>query len=266
MPQVAAPPGGLPRAVAKRGLERLLWTRVAVQGRWRRWRGVVPARPRPVPPTEVLRTGADWVAAVEECRRLRLPLHPDRPKNWDSLGAVATILASCGPDAAVLDAGAARYSPVLPWLRLYGLTDLVGVNLEFGAETRHGPVRFRHGDITATDLADASLDAVTCLSVIEHGVPVPAFLAEAARLLRPGGLLVVSTDYDQQPPDTRGLTAYGVPVHVFSPAEIRDLVGVAAGCGLRLRGELRLDHPERPLHWARTGLDFTYVRLTFERE
>ena len=39
--------------------------------------------------------------------------------------------------ARVMDAGSARYSPVLPWLRLYGLGSapgsLLGINLEFGA-------------------------------------------------------------------------------------------------------------------------------------
>ena len=58
------------------------------------------------------------------------------------------------------------------------------------------------------------------MSVIEHGVPLEPFLAETARILPPGGLLVVSTDYDQDPPDTAGHTAYGQPVHIFSPAEI----------------------------------------------
>jgi SAM-dependent methyltransferase len=262
----AAAPGGLPRAIAKLGLEQLLWTRVQVQRRWEHRRpGARPAPPA-VPPTEVLQTRADWERAVAECRRLRLPLHPDRPKNWDALGAVSTVLASVGPNGAVLDAGSARYSSILPWLYLYGLTRLVGNNLEFRGERRHGPVRFRHGDITATDFADAEFDAVTCMSVIEHGVPIEPFLKESARILRPGGILVVSTDYDQDPPDTSGMTAYGVPVHIFSPAEIRDLVDLAAGCGLRLRGDLQLAHPERPQHWDRTGLDYTFLRLTFDRD
>jgi SAM-dependent methyltransferase len=264
---VAAPPGGRTLAAAKRVAELALWGRVAVQRRIEeRLRHGAP-RPRParVPPTDVLRDRASWEAAVAECRRLRLPLHHDRPKNWDALGAVATVLDLAGDRARVLDAGSARYSPVLPWLRLYGLPDLVGTNLEFGAPVRRDGVLFRHGDITATDFADAAFDAVTCMSVIEHGVPVPAFLAEAARILRPGGVLVLSTDYDQDPPDTAGLTMYGQPVRIFSPARIEALVADAAGAGLALVGPLALDHRERPVHWARTGLDYTFIRLTFRR-
>ncbi len=261
----AAPPGGLPLALAKRGVEQLLWTRVRAQTVLQ---GTPKARahPAPVLPTEVLKTRSQWQEAVAECRRLRLPLHHDKPKNWDSLGALSTILGSFGPDAAVVDAGAARYSSILPWLRLYGFSKLTGTNLEFGEEKRHGSVAFRYGDITATDFADGELDVVTCMSVIEHGVPVEAFLKESARILRSGGLLIVSTDYDQDPPDTTGKTAYGVPVQIFSPDDIRELVTTADSCGFRLRGELDFVHPERPLHWKRTGLDFTYIRLAFDRE
>jgi SAM-dependent methyltransferase len=257
------PPGGVPLAIAKRVLEQVLWARVAVQ---RRWEARNP-EPRPAPsgvlPTDVLDGEAAWQQAVAECRRLRLPLHHDKPKNWDALGALSTIVAHCGRDAAVLDAGSARYSSILPWLRLYGADDLIGVNLEFEKDVRHDGVLFTYGDITATQFPDDRFDAVTCLSVIEHGVPVPGFLAESARILRPGGLLVISTDYDQAPPDTSGHLAYGEPVTIFGPDDVRRLVEVAAGHGLELQGELRLIHGERPVHWKRTGLDFTFIRLSF---
>jgi len=103
------------------------------------------------------------------------------------------------------------------------------------------------------------------MSVIEHGVPLAAFLAETARILRPGGLLIVSTDYDQDPPTTTGLHAYGVPVHIFGPDEIRAFVDDADRHGLRLLGELALEHAERPVYWKRVGLDYTFIRLSFER-
>lgn len=263
----AAPPGGAGLAVAKRAAEYVLWGRIAVQRRVGQLlrRGRPRPLPDPVPPTDVLSRSADWQAAVAQCRRLRLPLHHDRPKNWDALGAVATVLTACGPQARVLDAGSARYSSVLPWLRLYGLSDLVGNNLEFGRDVRRDGVLFRYGDITATDFPAGRFDAITCMSVIEHGVPVDAFLAESARLLRPGGVLVVSTDYDADPPDTSGVVMYGQPVHIFSPDEVRELVARAASHGLDLLGDLTLDHAERPVHWTRTGLDYTFIRLSFRR-
>jgi SAM-dependent methyltransferase len=261
----AAPPGGVPRAVAKRAYEQMLWERVRVQG-WLEGRRAAPRpRPAPRPATDLLSTRAQWQAAVRECRRLGLPRHPGRAKNWDALGALSVVLDSVPATGPVLDAGAARYSPLLPWLWLYGYTRLIGTNLEFTRPTRHGPVRFEYADVTGTDYPDASFDAVTCLSVLEHGVPVEAFLKESARLLRGGGVLVLSTDYDRHPQDTAGAYAYGAPVHIFGPDEIEELVELAAGVGLRLRGPLRLDNAERPVHWRRLGLDFTFLRLTFDR-
>ena len=197
--QVAAPPGGPLLAVAKRGAEHLLWARVALQRRTEGRRGRTRRRPVPatVPPTAVLRRRADWERAVAEGRHLRLPLHRDQPKNWDAIGAVGAVLTLADDGsrrARVMDAGSARYSPVLPWLRLYGLGEepgsLLGIDIEFGDAVHRDGVVFRHGDVTATGLPDASLDAVTCMSVIEHGVPVEAFLRESARVLRPGGRAV----------------------------------------------------------------------------
>jgi SAM-dependent methyltransferase len=265
MSQTAAPPGGKLLLLAKLGAEQMLWARVATQRLIDQRRGRTRPLPKPAPATDVLKTTAEYQSSVRECRELGLPLHHERSKNWDALGAVGTVLHTLGTDIRVLDAGAARYSSVLPWLRLYGVRELFGNNLEFTRVIRHGGVQFEPGDVTSTRYEAGWFDAVTCMSVIEHGVPLEAFLAESARIIRPGGLLVVSTDYDQEPPDTTGKFAYGVQVKIFGPDDIRAFVVAAKKVGLELEGELVLLHPERPVHWQRTGLDYTFIRLTFTR-
>ena len=189
---------GRARAVAKRALEEVIWARVAVNNVRHR----TPPLPTPVKPTDVLATAAQWQASTAEAKKLGLILHHDGPKNWDALGAVSTVLHELGTDIRVLDAGAARYSNVLPSLALYGVRDLVGNNLEFDRTHSHGKVRFEPGDATSMMYRDGWFDAVTCMSVIEHGVPIDEFFAESARVLRSGGLLIVSTDYAQNPPRT----------------------------------------------------------------
>lgn len=262
---VAAPTGRPALVAAKWAAGQVLWGRTRIKRFVQDRRAVTPALPAPVKPTDVLSLRAEWERAIADCRRLGLPLHHDRPKNWDALGAVSVLLHERGRDIRVLDAGAARYSSVLPWLYLYGVERLIGNNLEFTRPHHRGPVRYEPGDITATGYGDASFDAITCMSVIEHGVPLEPFLAETARLLAPGGTLVVSTDYDREPPDTSGHQAYGVPVKIFGPEDIRRLVSLAAGKGLDLLGDLVLEHESRPIHWKRTGLDFTYIRLVFTK-
>lgn len=273
--QVAAPPGGRLLAVAKRGAEHLLWGRVAVQRRLESRTKGDRALPTSVTPTGVLTDAATWRRATDEAKRLRLPLHRDLPKNWDALGAVGAVLELVDDgtrSARIMDAGSARYSPVLPWLRLYGFGaaagSLIGINLEFGDQVTRDGVVFRYGDVTDTGLPSGHLDAITCMSVIEHGVPLEGFLAESARLLRPGGILCVSTDYDQDPPDTTGKVIYGSQVRIFSPQEIRDLVETADRHGLELVGTLddaTLSHTERPVHWSRVDLDYTFILLTFRK-
>jgi arsenite methyltransferase len=59
------------------------------------------------------------------------------------------------------------------------------------------PVKFCAGEATALPCAGNSFDAVTSTQVYEYVENVPAALAEAWRVLRPGGrLLVLDTDWD----------------------------------------------------------------------
>jgi arsenite methyltransferase len=58
------------------------------------------------------------------------------------------------------------------------------------------PVDFRPGEATALPCAERSFDAVTATQVYEYVQDMPAALAEARRVLRPGGrLLVLDTDW-----------------------------------------------------------------------
>lgn len=255
------------KQAAKVAAAGLLWARVAARLGTQRLAGRGAPTGRPVAAgSGVLRSREEWEQATRTMRALRLPTHPDGSKNWDTLAALSSTLAHTTPADRVLDAGAALYSTFLPALRLYGYTDLVGTNLEFGRPVSFGGVRLEHGDIESTGFASGSFGAVVCLSVIEHGVDVRAFVTEAARLVRPGGVVFVSTDYWADGVDTSDKTAYGTPVRIFDRASIEDIIEVAQEVGLEIDGgPIDLSCADRAVHWKRQDLRYTYVAITFRR-
>ena len=217
----------------------------------------------------VLKTRQQVERALREVDRCGLPRHNDDAKNWDALAALHTILSSTGPDARVLEVGAPLYSVMLPWLYQYGYRDLTGIDVVYSDPIRRGPIRYEFGDITRrTRFADASFDVICAMSVIEHGVDLTRYFSEAARLLTRGGLLITSTDCWKDPVDTRGQTAYGQPIKVFTPREIVAMLETAREYGLRLGPgrDLDLVCEEPAVTWARFGLEFTFACFTLVRE
>jgi SAM-dependent methyltransferase len=204
-------------------------------------------------------------AAIAEVTRCGLPPHNDRPKNWDLLVALGAILEHTSPADPVLEMGAPRYSRLLPWLALYEYRALDGIDLVFEAELQDGPIHYRPMDLTATTFPDRSFAAIACLSVVEHGVDIERYLAEAGRLLRPGGILVTSTDFWCEPVDVAGLEAYGGAVRIFGPEDLAGWVAIADRHGLEPLRPLDLRCGERVVTWERLGLRYTFANVVFRR-
>jgi len=99
------------------------------------------------------------------------------------------------------------------------------------------PVEFGAGEAIALPFSDAAFDVVTATQVYEYLTDLPAALAEAGRVLRPGGrLLVLDTDWDSivwhsSDPDRmrRVLTAWDQ--HLADPYLPRRLTGLLTAAG-----------------------------------
>lgn len=156
----------------------------------------------------------------------------------------------------VLDAGCGEgYGTAL---LARGALHAVGVDLEQEvvrrATARYPDASFEHANLVKLPYPDASFDAVVSLQVIEHIHTPQEFLAECARVLIPGGLLVIST------PNRLTFSPTGVrnPFHAFefAPEELRtaisrhfaspDVRGVFHGARIStLERVLRKPFPER---------------------
>ncbi len=102
---------------------------------------------------------------------------------------------------------------------------------------------FREGDLHGLPVADASVDTVVCALALTHVPELAPVLAEFARVLRPGGHLVISDAHQLaaylRPTPVRGgaalLTEYHRPLSAYLAA--------ALPLGFRV---LRCEEPRRP--------------------
>ena len=144
-------------------------------------------------------------------RHLGLPSHmlSSSLLTWDAVAQViAALRLSVGQ--VVLDLGCGRGGYGLEVAhrsaaQLWGV-DFSGEAVRQAREyARHlgRPARFQVGDLTATGLADASVDAVMCIDAVQFAEPSVAVYREVRRVLTPGGRVVLTCWEPVDPQDAR---------------------------------------------------------------
>lgn len=168
----------------------------------------------------------NWSRPVAGLRQLlgRPTLAPNPIKGWDVLRVLEAVTETTTPQSAILDLGSVA-CPVLPCLHRLGYLDLHGVDLEPNVLEMPfaGEIDYRNIDMTATPWPDGTFAAITAVSVIEHGFNQGVLLDEVARLLRPGGAFIFSTDYWPRK-IANDIRLFGLDWRIFSAEEIEELV------------------------------------------
>jgi SAM-dependent methyltransferase len=110
---------------------------------------------------------------------------------------------------------------------------------------RPGTARFRVADFTRLphDLAD--LDLAFAIESFVHADPAAAFFREVARVLRPGGALVVIDDVRTGDPADPRLADFRAGWHAPTVVSVDEAAGLAAEAGLRLVGSRDLSPMQR---------------------
>ena len=208
-------------------------------------------------------------------QREGLPTHPTAQKNWDHF-LLRELLASTDREAVIVDLGCGE-GHALSLLHALGFKSIHGMDLHIDWRARarqlrtmrrertlRAPYRLHQRDITRTSLHRESCDVAISISTIEHGVDIKSLLAEVRRILKPGGLLFLTTDYWENKIPTNGVRVYGLPWQVFCRDQLETLITSASEMGLKLMLEATIPPcTDRPVTWQDSS--YTFIAMAFRK-
>jgi len=190
---------------------------------------------------------------------------------WDRFGAATVARLPLAPGHRVLDVCCGAGASALPAARAVGAAgqvlgiDVAAPLLEPARARAAGEglahIEFRQGDATRTRLPDGSFDAVVCVFGVFFARDMAAFATELWRLVRPGGVLAITTWGPGlfEPANSHFWEAVGAVApslyKAFNPWD--EITSTAALAGLLARagaaqpavvavpGQHHLDHPDQ---------------------
>jgi len=188
----------------------------------------------------------------------------DKVKSWDVLLTLNFLEKEVPKNEPILDIGCYA-SELIVALHKIGYSHLVGVDLNPNLKKMpyQDSIRYQISDFIHTNFADASFQAITSISVIEHGFDGPALLKEISRLLKPSGFFIASFDYWPNKIDTTGIKFFGMDWMIFSKQDVECFVSEAAKHKLFPVGETQFSSLERVINWQ--GRQYTFACLALEK-
>lgn len=189
----------------------------------------------------------------------------DFVKSWDVSLTLDFVANHLPLDARVLDLGA-YCSEVPVALARMGHTGVhaVDLNPDLLNMPNADQVKYCVSDFMSTPFPSHTFDAVTAISVIEHGYDPERLFCEVSRLLRSGGHFLASFDYWPEKIDTAETRFFDMSWLIFSRQDVEAMLAVAKRYGLSPFGELKYQADERAIHCS--GFDYTFGWLALRKE
>lgn len=187
-------------------------------------------------------------------------------KSWDVDAVIDILDQNLTKDSTILDIGS-FCSEMGPCLSLRGYKNLYGVDLnpEILKQPFNDKIRYAVGNFYHTAAVDSSFDAITAISVIEHGYDPDTMFAEISRLLKPGGLFIASYDYWPDKIPTDHVVSFGMSWVIFSKKEVEDMISHANQYGMSLFNETKDLEANEP-HIRYNGFNYTFGLAVFKKQ
>jgi SAM-dependent methyltransferase len=188
----------------------------------------------------------------------------DSTKSWDLLKTIQFLEKRVSKASAILDMGAMS-SEILCALHELGYSNLAGVDLNPRLALMPHPrtIKYVVGDFTETSFPAETFEAITAISVLEHGFCGPRIFNEISRILKPNGYFIGSVDYWPEKIDTSGIKVFGVDWKIFSEDELLSLTEEAGRHGIAPVGQLNFEASER--HVSLYGRNYTFAWFAFQK-
>jgi SAM-dependent methyltransferase len=212
---------------------------------------------------KVLQHCQEVEAATQQLQKSGLPTHITTEKNWDQWW-LYQLLHDQDRQSSLVDLGCGDCC-TLDFLAAMEFENLHGIDLLIKQSLQDRPYQLHEGDLTATPFANEQFDVAVSVSVIEHGVNLDQFFREAHRLLKPSGLLFVTTDYWEDKIAVESyIQPFGLSWTVFSQAEIEQAIACASSHGLVLDRQVEIPAcAESTVSWY--DKHYTFIALVFRK-
>lgn len=209
-------------------------------------------------------------------KRNNLPAHSSPEKNWD-LYQVYKVLNNMPREKNIVDLGCGelytlKFLYAMDFINLYGIdfsltwkSRLSQIRMMWRARSLRVPFHLYKRDILATGFPDQFFDIAICISVIEHGVDLEKFLAETHRILKPDGLVFITTDYWEEELKLKdNCKPFGLPWKIFSKKDVELLIRLSYHAGFSLYKDSSIPGCfERCVIWNKQ--EYTFISIVLKK-